>query len=91
MNGENRSMPSDHTHTLRQLIRSYGLQIDYINLLVKHGRLQSSAALEDLFVLHEKMDAAAERLYQLILAEDETPDPNGRPIHPALIPDLQYI
>lgn len=84
-------MPTDQHHALRQLIRSYALQIDYIMLLVRRGLLEPDGAQVEIDALREKMDFAAERFCQLWLTQQDNQQPHGRAIDPALIPDLQYI
>ena len=84
-------MPTDQLHALRQLIRSYALQIEYIMLLVRYERLEPEGAQEEIDALRVKMDFAAERFCQLRLMEQSNWQPHGHAIDPVLIPDLQYI
>ena len=84
-------MTSDLQFALKQLIHSYALQIDYLHLLVQHNVLAAEGAQEEIRVMEEKTDLAAERLWQLIMEGDNGLLENGRPINPVLIPDLQYL
>lgn len=84
-------MPADQSFTLQQLVRSYALQIEYVQLLSRLGVLEQDAAQAEVEIVCEKMDYAAERLCQLRLEEKAEWLTNGRAINPILIPDLQYI
>ncbi len=84
-------MSADQPFALRQLIRSYALQIDYLQLLSRHGVVAQDAAQAEIEIIHEKMDYAAERFCQLRQAHEAQRPATGHAINPILIPDLQYI
>jgi hypothetical protein len=83
-------MNSDQSFALRQLLRSYELQIEYLSLLVKYEMLAIEGALQEIHVIRGKMDRAAERLWQLRVEEQSGLEPGTLTIDPSLIPDLQY-
>ena len=84
-------MKSDQAFALRQLMRSYELQIDYLTLLARYEVLDLNGALREMRVIREKMDHAAERLWQLRVVEQGGQQLDYSAIDPSLIPDLQYI
>ena len=83
-------MTTDRAHALRQLIRSYALQIEYINLLLRYGQFDPNGAEIEIALIGDKMDCATERLCQLRLSQNLSRQEGEFAINPALIPDLQY-
>ena len=83
-------MENEQFFALRQLIRKYGLQIDYLKLLVSRDQVVPDEAQEAIEVMFTKMAHAAERLCQLRLEQQLGQPVEGRPIDPSLILDLHY-
>ena len=82
---------AEQLHSLRQLIRSYALQMAYLQLLIDRQVLEPEGARAEIALVGKKMDRAVERLCQVQVAQRFDRDLPGRAIDPALIPDLQYI
>ncbi|MFN2135006.1 MAG: hypothetical protein ACK2UK_03575 [Candidatus Promineifilaceae bacterium] len=82
---------ADQMHALRQLIRSYALQIEYLRLLIDRQVLEPEGARLEMALVNKKMSRAVERLCQHQWALRFDQEPPGWAIDPALIPDLQSI